>query len=65
MRQARREAALWDVSTIRYLRHTSEPTLRALAVEDSAALIGLGLAATGLLVHELGDRRPAMRSPRF
>ena len=54
MRQARREAALWDVSTIRYLRHTSEPTLRALAVEDSAALIGLGLAATGLLVHELG-----------
>ena len=54
MRQARREAALWDVSTIRYLRHTSDPTLRALAVEDTAALIGLGLAAAGLLVHELG-----------
>ena len=54
MRQARREAALWDVPTIRYLRHTSDPTLRALAVEDSAALIGLGLAAAGLLVHELG-----------
>jgi cation diffusion facilitator family transporter len=54
MRQARREAALWDLPTIRYLRHTSDPTLRALAVEDTAALIGLGLAATGLLVHELG-----------
>ena len=54
MRQARREAALWDVPTIRYLRHTSDPTLRALAVEDTAALIGLGLAAGGLLVHELG-----------
>jgi len=54
MRQARREAALWEVSTIRYLRHTSDPTLRALAVEDTAALIGLGLAAAGLLVHELG-----------
>jgi cation diffusion facilitator family transporter len=54
MRQARREAALWDAPTIRYLRHTSDPTLRALAVEDTAALIGLGLAAAGLLVHELG-----------
>ena len=54
MRQARREAALWDLPTIRYLRHTSDPTLRALAVEDTAALIGLGLAAAGLLVHELG-----------
>jgi cation diffusion facilitator family transporter len=52
--QARREAALWDLPTIRYLRHTSDPTLRALAVEDTAALIGLGLAAAGLLVHELG-----------
>ena len=47
MRQARREAALWGVPTIRYLRHTSDPTLRALAVEDTAALVGLGLAAAG------------------
>jgi cation diffusion facilitator family transporter len=54
MRQARREAAAWGQSTIRFLRHTSDPTLRALAVEDGAALIGLGLAAAGLLVHELG-----------
>src|SRR6266576_6295584 len=54
MRQARREDALWDLPTIRYLRHTSDPTLRTLAVEDTAALIGLGLAAAGLLVHELG-----------
>ncbi len=54
MRQARREAALWDLPTIRFLRHTSDPTLSALAVEDTAALMGLGLAAAGLLVHELG-----------
>src|SRR3954466_12231101 len=54
MRQARREAALWDLPTIRFLRHTSDPTLRALAVEDTAALAGLGLAASGLLVHQLG-----------
>ena len=54
MRQARREARLWGQPTIRYLRHTSDPTLRALAVEDTAALVGVGLAAAGLLVHELG-----------
>ena len=53
-RQARREAALWGTSTIRFLRHTSDPTLRALAVEDTAALVGLALAAAGLLVHQLG-----------
>jgi divalent metal cation (Fe/Co/Zn/Cd) transporter len=54
MRQARREAALWGQATIPFLRHTSDPTLRALAVEDGAALIGLALAAAGLAVHELG-----------
>jgi cation diffusion facilitator family transporter len=54
LRQARREAALWRQPTIRFLRHTSDPTLRALAVEDTAALAGLGLAAAGLLVHQLG-----------
>jgi cation diffusion facilitator family transporter len=54
LRQARREAKRWGQPTIRWLRHTSEPTLRALAVQDSAALVGLALAAGGLLVHELG-----------
>jgi cation diffusion facilitator family transporter len=54
MRQARREAALWGQRTIPFLRHTSDPTLRALAVEDTAALVGIALAAGGLLVHELG-----------
>ena len=50
--QARREAALWDASTVDFLRHTSEPTLRAIVVEDGSALIGLSLAAVGLLLHE-------------
>lgn len=54
MRQARREAALWGLPTVRYLRVTSDPTLRALAFEDTAALLGLALAAAGLLVHQLG-----------
>jgi cation diffusion facilitator family transporter len=54
LRRAREEAALWHLPTLRFLRHTSEPTLRAIAVEDSAAVMGVGLAAAGLLVHELG-----------
>jgi cation diffusion facilitator family transporter len=54
LRQARLEAAVWGRSTLSYLRHTSEPTLRALAVEDAAALLGVTIAAAGLLVNELG-----------
>jgi cation diffusion facilitator family transporter len=50
--QARREAALWGESTMSFLRHTSEPTLRAIVVEDTAALVGLALAAGGLLLHQ-------------
>jgi cation diffusion facilitator family transporter len=54
MRQARIEARRWNLSTLGFLRHTSDPTLRALAFEDTAALVGVALAATGLLVHALG-----------
>jgi cation diffusion facilitator family transporter len=54
LRQSRREAAVWGQSTIAYLRRTSDPTLRALVVEDAASLVGVALAAGGLLVHELG-----------
>jgi cation diffusion facilitator family transporter len=51
--QARREAPLWGESTTSFLRHTSDPTLRAIVVEDAAALAGLALAAGGLLLHQL------------
>jgi cation diffusion facilitator family transporter len=54
LREARREAKHWSASTISYLRYTSDPTRRALAVEDSAALIGVTIAAAGLLVRQLG-----------
>jgi cation diffusion facilitator family transporter len=51
--QTRREAALWGESPMFFLRHTSDPTLRAIVVEDTAALAGLALAAAGLLLHQL------------
>jgi cation diffusion facilitator family transporter len=50
---AKREAALWGQPTVSFLRHTSDPTLRALVVEDSAALIGLVLAGGGLFLHQV------------
>jgi cation diffusion facilitator family transporter len=54
MNQARREAAFWSVPTVFHLRRSSDPTLRALAVEDGAALAGVVIAGVGLLVVELG-----------
>jgi cation diffusion facilitator family transporter len=54
LRHARRDAREWRRSTKDYLRYTSDPTLRALAVEDVAALIGVAIAATGLAVSALG-----------
>jgi cation diffusion facilitator family transporter len=50
---ARREAALWGQSTASFLRQTSDPTLRALVVEDTAALVGLALAGGGLFLHQV------------
>jgi cation diffusion facilitator family transporter len=49
----RREAALWGQPTVSFLRQTSDPTLRALVVEDTAALVGLGLAGSGLFLHQV------------
>jgi divalent metal cation (Fe/Co/Zn/Cd) transporter len=46
----RREAALWNQRVVPFLRVTSDPTLRALVVEDTAALVGVALAAARLEV---------------
>jgi cation diffusion facilitator family transporter len=53
LRQARREAHERGLSLPRYLLHASDPALRAVVVEDSAALVGDLLAAGGLLVSDL------------
>jgi len=54
VRAARSQATDRGASTVGYLRDTSDPTLRALAVEDTAALIGVAIAAAGLLVRQIG-----------
>ena len=53
LRQARREAAERDRDVLEHVLATSDPTLRAVFAEDSAALIGLLIAAAGMGLHQL------------
>ena len=53
MRQARRQAKEYGTTVWRYLVRASDPVVRAVVVEDSAALIGLCLAASGLLLSKI------------
>ena len=53
LRQARRQAKDYELTVWRYLIRASDPVVRAVFVEDSAALIGLGLAAGGLLLSRI------------
>ncbi len=51
--QAQDDARRRGVDVWRHLLRSSDPIVRAIVVEDSAALVGLALAAGGLLIREL------------
>jgi len=53
VRQARSEAEPLERDVIEHVMVTSDPTLRAVFAEDSAALTGLVIAAAGLAAHQL------------
>jgi divalent metal cation (Fe/Co/Zn/Cd) transporter len=53
VRQARSEARPLQHDLIEHVMATSDPTLRAVFAEDSAALTGLVIAAAGLAAHQL------------
>jgi cation diffusion facilitator family transporter len=56
VRQVRSSARKWHTTPRRYLAETSDTTVKAVTFEDSAALVGLVLAALGLLLEQLtGD----------
>lgn len=52
VRQATREADTFHRDLIEHVLATSDPTLRAVFAEDSAALVGLVIAAVGLGTHQ-------------
>ncbi|MFD7865661.1 cation diffusion facilitator family transporter [Streptomyces sp. NPDC059783] len=53
LRQVRREAVRLDTPARRYFRLTPDTAVKAVVMEDSAALVGLALAAGGLLGGQL------------
>jgi cation diffusion facilitator family transporter len=52
-RQVNDQSARWNISPFRFLRLTPDTTVKAVYLEDSAALVGLVLAAGGLILAEL------------
>ena len=53
VRQAKPEAESMQRDLIEHIMATSDPTLRAVFAEDSAALVGLVIATAGLGLHQL------------
>ena len=53
IRQLRMEANRFDTDVLEYALATSDPTVRAVFAEDSAALVGIVIAFLGILLHQL------------
>ncbi|GMA19554.1 cation diffusion facilitator family transporter [Arsenicicoccus piscis] len=53
LRQTRANAARLHLRPLQFINRTSNPTLRAVFVEDSAALVGLIIAAAGMVLHQV------------
>ena len=53
VRQSRREARKLGRSVLSFVSTTSNPTLRAVFAEDAAALIGILIASTGIVLHQV------------
>jgi cation diffusion facilitator family transporter len=53
VRQSKREAGRWRIPLRTYLHYTPDTTVKAVVFEDTAALIGLVLAAGGLIGGQL------------
>jgi cation diffusion facilitator family transporter len=55
-RQVRRDAKVAGLHPLRYVNHTSDPTVRAVFLEDLAALWGLLIAGVAIACHQVtGD----------
>ena len=56
VRQLQREARRTGRKLLEHVRLSSDPTVKTVFSEDTAALIGLVLAASGLALHQLTDQ---------
>jgi cation diffusion facilitator family transporter len=56
VRQVRGEAKAQGRGTLDHLRRTPDPTAKTVAFEDTAALIGIVLAAVGVTLHAVTDQ---------
>lgn len=56
VRQIRGEARAHERGIVQYIRSSDDPTVKTVASEDSAALVGILIAFAGILLHQLtGD----------
>lgn len=53
VKQLRSEASQYDRTLLEHALRTSDPTTRAVFAEDAAALLGLLIAFTGVLLHQI------------
>jgi cation diffusion facilitator family transporter len=53
VRQTRREARAAGTPVLRHIRESRDPSVKMVLFEDSAALIGIGIAAVGIGLHQL------------
>lgn len=53
LRSVRQQARRQHRSLIALIRNPEDPTANSVALEDSAALVGIGLAAAGVALHQL------------
>jgi cation diffusion facilitator family transporter len=51
--QLRGEARAAGIGVLQHLRDSSDPSVKTVAAEDTAAMIGLALAAAGLVLHQV------------